>query len=514
MRRFSANPLFHPPHLDSQLEARRLSQQTISSQKIVAAALWVGMMLIIARTAMAIQTVFVSRYFERHEVGIIAVLLMLHVGIHAFTEMGHEAALIQRPEKNLASYVNTAWIAALFRGLFLAFLLAAAAPFVADFYGEAELTPLIQGSALYFLIIGMKNLHLVQLTRTMRFAKPKLLSAGAMVVGLAVTISVGVATQSIWCVVFGGIAQRVVEVIGSHIIAPQRQRLRFNWEEFKELFRYGRHIQAVAILVFFVTQLDDAIVGRVISIEALGVYVNAYILANLPMTQIVAIASQVSFPAWSQVVREGTVEERNTMFLSTLRLTTALSVALTVALFVGGGDLIELIFGARWRDAEAPLRILVFFGLWRGIGANFGVLFNSLGRPNLILREIGIKVVIITAVIYPMTDEWGLVGASWAVTLPMLIITPIAYWIYLGIAQIDRHAAMRTFIWPLLFGTAVIVGWWGLSGLPQWADLSVLTRGLWIPLAGTVLCLGPCLLLDPSLRRLFSRHRRAESVKS
>jgi lipopolysaccharide exporter len=491
-----------------------LSLQTVTRERIVSAALWVGLVLFVGRASMAIQTVFVSRTFEREDVGLIAVLLMLHAGISAFTEMGHEAALIQRPDKELTSYINTAWIAAMGRGLLLAILLAVAAPFVADFYGEPILSPLIQGSALYLLVIGVKSLHLVPLTRTMRFAKPKLLVAGSGLVGLAVTIGVGLSTGSIWCVVFGGIAQRIAEVVGSHLLAPERHRFRFDWEEFKELFRYGRHIQAVAILVFLVTQLDDAVVGRVVSIEALGVYVNAYVLANLPMTQIVAVASQVSFPAWSQVAREGDTEVRNAMFLSTLRLTTALSVALTVAIFIGGADMIEVIFGARWRDAEGPLRILVFFGLWRGIGANFGALFNSLGRPDLILREISLKVVLIAATIYPMTDAWGLIGASWAVTLPMLVITPIAYWIYLGLARIDRRKATRTFLWPSIFGAAVIGLWWAWSGSPSWDSLSVLTRGLWIPMASIALCLGPCLLLDPSLRRLFRRRGQAQGVTS
>ena len=71
------------------------------------------------------------------------------------------------------------------------------------------------------------------------------------------------------------------------------------------------------------------------------------------MTQIVGVANQVAFPAWAKAGREGGSAYRSDMFISTLRLTTSLSVSLCLGLFLGGADLIELIFGERWRTAES-----------------------------------------------------------------------------------------------------------------------------------------------------------------
>ncbi|MEE2789212.1 MAG: oligosaccharide flippase family protein [Myxococcota bacterium] len=381
-------------------------------------------------------------------------------------------------------------------------ILALSAPWIAEFYAVDELTLLIQGSSLYFLVIGFKNLHLVRLTRAMKFSKPKLISSVSMMTGVVVTILTGLWTRSIWCVIWGGLSHRFVEVVGSHIFAPSGLKLSFNKADFMELFRYGRNIQAIGILVFLVTQFDNAVIGKLLSMGELAVYANAYLLANLPMTQIVGVASQVAFPAWSKVTREGTVQERNTMFLSTLRLTTALSVALCLALFVGGADLIELIFGAKWRDAETPLRILLIFGLWRGIGTNFGSLFNALGKPHIITIEIGIKFLCIALLIYPLTAAYGIIGASLAVVLPMGLITPIALWIYLGMADVDRRAALHCLWLPAVLGTLIIVVWWWASAsgaMPQ----SVWIRGLALPIVALFACAGGCVLFDSKLRRVI-----------
>jgi O-antigen/teichoic acid export membrane protein len=473
---------------------------------ILSAALWVGVLLGITRAAGTIQSIFIARSFEREEVGLLSIMALLSAAIQAFTETGHEAALIQRREEGLARAIDTAWVGAIVRGVLLCAVLALLAGPVADFYEDARLVAFIRGSALYFLIIGFKNLHLVRESREMRFRGPKLLSAAATLGGLAVTVVVGLWSGSLWCVVAGGIAMRLIEATGSHLITRERARLRFNKQDFLELFRYGKSIQLTAILVFLITQIDNAVVGKVISLSALAVYNNAYTLANLPMTQVVGIASQVAFPAWSKVAREGSVAQRNAMFLSTTRFTAALSIALTVGLFIGGADLVEVIFGEKWRDVESPMRILLLFGVWRGVASNFGALFNSMGRPDLIAREITLKFIAVAALIYPMTERWGVEGAAWAVTLPMCLITPVALWIYLGVAQIDRREALDTLKWPLLGAGLVSQLWW--YGEPMLRALPVWTRGLLLPALSIVIIGLLCWSMDPQLRQTLRREEK------
>jgi O-antigen/teichoic acid export membrane protein len=478
-------------------------QPSVKRAHLLSAAAWVGALMALTRASSTIQSIFIARMFERDEVGILSIMAMLSAAIQAFTETGHEAALIQHPQQGLSRAINTAWVGAMVRGVVLCALVVHLAGPVAAFYEDARLEPFLMASGLYFLIIGLKNLHLVRETRELRLRRPKLLSAAATLGGLLTTLGVGLATGSLWCVVAGGLANRVIEVIGSHLIAAERARLEFHRDDFRALFRYGKSIQLTAILVFLITQIDNAVVGKVISLGALAVYNNAYTLANLPMTQVVGVASQVAFPAWSKVAREGGQAQRNAMFLSTTRFTVALSVALTVALWIGGADLVEVVFGQGWRDVEAPMRILLLFGLWRGVASNFGSLFNSMGRPDLIAREISLKFVVICLLIYPMTARWGVEGAAWAVTLPMCLITPVAMWIYLGIAGLNRRAALQTTVWPLLGGAATMSLWW--SARPWLALLPVWVRGLALPISALLIICLICWRMDPALRHMLRR---------
>lgn len=486
------------------------SVSPITQATVRIAALWVGLFLVIERLASFLSTTFLARWFTREEMGIVAVLSMLHLGIQVFTEMGHHAALIHRSDDRLDDAIDTSFFAALARGVLLTAVMVLSSGLVAEFFREPRLGPFIAASSIVFFLAGAENVSIVRFQRRVEMRVPKILGATATLTSLVVTISTAIAFNTIWCVVYGSIAGRAMRTIMSHVLAPSRPRLYFSKEIFWELFRYGRNIWGVAVLVFLVTQLDDAIVGRVLSLDALALYVMAYTMANVPISSITSIASEVAFPTWSEVVRQGDTETRDRMFVETVRFTGAVSIAVTVALFVGGADVLETVFGAKWRDADAALGVLVWFGLIRGISANFGTLFNSLGMPNLILREIAIKAVIIAITIYPMTKAWGIQGAALSVTLPMVIITPFAAYIYLRIAKIDFWRLPRALGIPAVAG-ALVMGLEQLVQAEAWyvAAIAPVRAVGWIILTAVVV-LGGTWVADARFRDVIKRFLERE----
>lgn len=482
-----------------------LNQKSQKHKKqMLLASFWVVTSLVILRLSTAIKSVFISRTFSKEEVGIISVIILLHMGIKAFTEMGHEAALIQRRDEGIQRAINTAWIGAIVRGFLLTCTLAFSAPYLSEFYRTPLLAPMIQASALYFLIIGLRNLHQVILIRQMDFSKPKLVSAFSGVFELGVTLFVGLYYESIWCIVIGGVASHLFQTIASYIISPKGLKFEFNITDFKELFKFGVHIQIISILVFLVSQLDNAVIGRVLSLEHLAIYANAYLIANLPSTQIISTANQVTYPMWSKVVREEGTELRSKMFLSTVHLTMSLCFALNIGLYVGGGDLIELIYGQGWREAEQPLRILLLFSIWRALGSTCSPLFKAVGKPQVVTIEIAIKSVMVMALIYPLTTHFGLIGASWAVTIPMVCITPWALLRYFRLADVRVGDVLYILRLPACISGGIF-GIWCIAEILTLTPSNLLVRGLLLPLLLTFGALGIQLILDLRLRSALFR---------
>ena len=67
------------------------------------------------------------------------------------------------------------------------------------------------------------------------------------------------------------------------------------------------------------------------------------------------------------------------------------------------------------------LKILVFFGLFRAVAACTGPLFKAMGKPKVLFWVLFWKLIVIAAIIYPLTTHYGIMGAAIAVTVPMAL---------------------------------------------------------------------------------------------
>ncbi|MDX2503847.1 MAG: polysaccharide biosynthesis C-terminal domain-containing protein, partial [Gammaproteobacteria bacterium] len=84
-------------------------------------------------------------------------------------------------------------------------------------------------------------------------------------------------------------------------------------------------------------------------------------------------------------------------------------------------EIASVLLGETWLPMVPALEILVFFGLFRAIGGCTGPLFKAMGKPKILFWVLFWKLIIIVAIIYPLTTNYGILGAAIAVTIPMTL---------------------------------------------------------------------------------------------
>jgi PST family polysaccharide transporter/lipopolysaccharide exporter len=151
----------------------------------------------------------------------------------------------------------------------------------------------------------------------------------------------------------------------------------------------------------------------------LGYYTLAYAIANLPVTSLAGIIGKISFPAYSrfQDDRQRLQEAFRRVFESTLMLLLPL-MALIILL---AEDFIQLFLGAQWMPMAGVLQILSLLGLFRGLSNMLAPLHLAVNRPEIQSRNKTLELLLFLLLIYPFTEQWGLSGAGWAVTLVYLM---------------------------------------------------------------------------------------------
>ena len=107
-----------------------------------------------------------------------------------------------------------------------------------------------------------------------------------------------------------------------------------------------------------------------------------------------------------------------------------------------------MLYGERWSPAVVPLQILCIYGGVAALGS-WGYVFNALGKPHIpyylnLGRALGTG-----ALIYPMTVSFGVAGAAWAVTIPMVLqfmLQVVVVSRELGMAKMHMVGILRTIV--------------------------------------------------------------------
>ncbi len=295
--------------------------------------------------------------------GFMALTNIFVSALYLFSEFGFGVSIVQNERGLEPAFINTTWTLQVGRGIILwlaSFVLAI--PF-AQFYGDAHLQLVIPIVAFSAVIGGFNSTSLFVLQRELQLRALTLLDLAAQILSLVVMLVWAWLAPSVWALVAGGLTSAVVTLLGSHWLGVgPRNRLAWDKSALEQLIHFGKWIFLGTAITFLAEQIDRLTLGKLISLELLGVYGIALTFADVPRQVTLAISGQVLFPAISKLrdmprpaLREKILRNRRAVLLL---------LAAVLALLACFGDvLIHRLYDPRYWQAAWMLPILAL-GLW------------------------------------------------------------------------------------------------------------------------------------------------------
>lgn len=419
-----------------------------------------------------VRIVVVARFLAPEDLGLMGIVLLTLAILESLSQTGFAAALIQQ-KKLVDAYLDTAWIVSLVRGVCLYGLLFLFAPLVASFFNAPDVTLLLRVVGLAYIFEGLINIGVVTFRKELKFEKEFLYQQIEIFTDIFLTISLAIILRSVWALVFGYLGGKGVKCFTSYLLHPYRPRLSFDSEKARELFRFGKYLLGSSIILLLITQGDDAVVGKLLGTTALGFYVIAYKISNMPATSITHAFSQVAFPTYSKL--QDDLERLRKAYLKALKYIAFVSLPTCGGLIVLAPELVSFFLGQKWMDIVPAMRILCVFGLIRALGGTTGPLFQGVGRPDIITKLNLGKLLVIALLIIPLTQKYGIVGSSITVTIPMVLDQTISWHICARIIR-GRVGEIFAVLVPSLIGTLLMTGFLGiLKKISLWPTESIST---------------------------------------
>jgi len=196
--------------------------------------------------------------------------------------------------------------------------------------------------------------------------------------------------------------------------------------------------------------------------------------------------SKVTFPAYSKFQED--LPRLREAYLKVLQFTTFVSFPLAGGIFVFASDFIRIFLGNKWMPMVPAVQVLVLAGLVRSIAATTGPIFHATGKPRIDTIWQIVRLLVLSAFIYPLTLRWGILGTATAVLLSIFTAT-IGFLVEATkIVNCDINKLVKIIILPLL-KTAIVV-----SSVIVYQNYTIAINGLHLLLVA-VLSLSYYLLL-------------------
>jgi O-antigen/teichoic acid export membrane protein len=313
-----------------------------------------------------VSSLVLTRLLAPAYFGEITLVTTLIVGINLLSDIGLVPSVIQSAQGDEPVFLNTAWTVQIWRGVTLWLIAILLSWPMAIFYHDSKLKLLLPVLALSTLISSFNGTSLLTLARHMGVGRLFAIDGSTALVSLIVTIIWAYVHPSVWAIVAGQLISNLYRLCLSHIraVAPGI-RNSFCWDKksVHDIVHFGKWIMVTTAFYFFASQADKLVLGRLITLAALGVYGLAYQLSDIPRQIMLALGSRVAYPFITKMIHRP-VEEFESQFLR-YRGFALLAGALMIGLMVNwGGLFVTRLYDHRYHDAAWMIPILAI-GLWQ-----------------------------------------------------------------------------------------------------------------------------------------------------
>jgi PST family polysaccharide transporter len=297
----------------------------------------------------------------------------------------------------------------------------------------------------------------------------------------AITAALGL---GVWSLVIGRYCGIVAELIVIWSLVNWRPRLSaVSISMWRSLAQYGRHIFAASALSQSRTSAITALVGRFVSVGAVGQLRYANTVALLPRSTWTVSSSYVVFPAFSRIA--GDSARFKAALLRTLRwagITTLPTSAILVPL---APSLVVLVLGEEWRQAGYAVMALVGYSISGPLSSVLSEGLKGIGRPD-VLSRVALVSTIATIVLVAAFLPLGVVGVAGACSIGSLVTVAATLRLGLPLLELGLRSIVRCLYPPMAATCAMLAVVFPLEWLVVRADTHATVVGLLLLLGESV----------------------------
>lgn len=324
-----------------------------------------------------------ARLLMPEEYGLIALVTVLITICDVFVTYGFGNALIANKNSDSLDFSTCFYFCVALAGV-LYLIIFTSAPFIAKFYKNALLTPVIRVMGLRIPLAAVNSVQHAYVSKHLRFKKFFYATLIGTIVSGVIAVVMAYKGFGVWALVEQYLGNSFIDTVCLWIIVGWRPTREFSFERLKAIYSYGWKILVVGLIDTVYSRLRTLLIGRVYSSQDLAYYNRGYSFPSFGMRLIEPTVNSVLFPVLSRC-NDNQAEMRK-ITRRVLQVSTYIISPIMIGLIITAEPLVSVLLTKKWLPCVAYLQIGCVANLFRCPQFINNCVIKASGKSGLLLK--------------------------------------------------------------------------------------------------------------------------------
>ena len=467
----------------------------ISKKTFVSSAAWKMVESLSTRGVSLLISILLARMLLPEDYGVVALTAIFINLSSSLVTSGLGTALVRKEKVDNVDY-TTVFIFCMMIAAVLYVVCFFAAPFIADFYNEPMVKPVLRVQMLSLFLCALGVVRGAMITRQFQFKAQFITNFIATVIGGAAGIAMAYLGWGVWALVFYTLIQSGAYSIILFFFVKWKPSREISFQRVKALLSFSSLVLIAGVVDFLANNIPSSVYGKRYSVETLGYLTKGNQLPELVCLHTFGAISAVLLPAMAG--SQSDLPRLKAITRKIVSMSAYILVPMMVGLAFVGERTVIFLFTEKWLPSVPLLyAACISYGLNPFRAINMQLIY-ALGNAK--------KATVIEIIRFIMSITWMGIGvfilklplvsvALFGSVIPVLVvlITQVVVKGYIDYTFREFFADIAT---PLIMSAAMAVFVY-LVGLLQLNNLLVLilqvTTGICVYLVLSVITKNPCL---------------------
>lgn len=396
----------------------------MKSEKVISNFIWRFAERCGAQLVSFVVSIVLARILAPEDYGTIALVTVFTAILQVFVDSGLGTALIQKKDADdldfsSVFYFNVFVCLVLYAGMFVA------APYIAIFYKDTSLTPVIRILSLTIVISGVKGIQQAYVSRNMLFRRFFFSTIGGTIFSAFLGIGMAYAGAGVWALVAQQLSNTMIDTLILWITVKWRPKKAFSWIRLKTLLTFGWKLLVSSLLDTVYNNLRNLVIGKLYSSADLAFYNQGDKFPKVIVTNINTSIDSVLLPTMSNAQDDKNRVKQMTR--RAIKTSTYIMAPLMMGLAFCAEPVVKIVLTEKWLPCVPFLRIFcVTYMFWPVHTANLNAI-KAMGRSDYFLKlEIAKK--IIGLILLFSTMWYGVMAMAYSLLLSSVLSQLINSW--------------------------------------------------------------------------------------